>query len=101
MLKRIAAMLCIASVLFIVGCAAHVHNIGDGPPRPSRPQEEIVERQWYLLWGLVPINEIDTNDIAGDATDYQIVTSMTVVDWLVAVVLSPASIYSRTVVVKK
>lgn len=30
MLKRIAAMLCIASVLFIVGCAAHVHNIGDG-----------------------------------------------------------------------
>ena len=65
MLDKIGALLCIAFLLFMVGCAAHTHQVGAG----AQGSETIEARQWYVLWGLVPVNDVDTHAMAAGATD--------------------------------
>lgn len=58
-------------------------------------------RQWYVLWGLVPINDVDTNAMAGQSTDYEITTSVTVVDFIINAIGSYVTVNCRTVEVRK
>ena len=60
MQKKLIFMCIIISMLFI-GCATHVHHIGAGP----QIGDKVTARQYYLLWGLVPLNSIDTIEMAG------------------------------------
>ncbi len=57
--------------------------------------------KWYVLWGLVPINNVDTNAMAEGATDYEITTALTPLDVVISVVLGQVTVYSRTVTVQK
>ena len=99
----------IISILF-VGCATHVHHIGMGP----QIGEKITARQWYLFYGLIPINSVNTNKMAGMdmngnfITNYEIQTQTGPADILIAMGLGmitlgvgPAIIQSRTVTVTK
>ena len=61
----------------------------------------MMERQWYVLYGLVPINEVDTNAMAGAATDYEIMTQHTGLDVIINIFTGAISINSRTVIVRK
>ena len=95
---RIATLTLIAfCVLTLIGCASHTHTIGHGPAFDRTE----VQRQWYILYGLVPINEIDTQVMADGKSNYEITTQVTIVDWLYMTVLSPATITCRTVIVTK
>ena len=96
-MKRIIASVLLISMLLMVGCAAHVHQIGKGGT--GSDYEEM--RQWYILFGLVPINDVDTNDMADGATDYTITTEYNPVDFVVSFFLGFVSISSRTVTVEK
>ena len=58
--NRLIAITLIISMLFI-SCATHLHTVGYGPQIGVKA----TARQYYLLWGLVPINTIDTNEMAG------------------------------------
>ena len=58
--NKLIAITLIISMLFI-SCATHIHTIGYGPQSGVKA----TARQYYLLWGLVPINTIDTNEMAG------------------------------------
>ena len=58
--NKLIAITLIISMLFI-SCATHLHNVGYGPQIGVKA----TARQYYLLWGLVPINTIDTNEMAG------------------------------------
>ena len=49
---------------------AHIHTIGDGP----QTGESNSERQWYALFGLVALNEVDVDAMADGAADYEIQT---------------------------
>ena len=60
MQKKLIVICIIISMVFI-GCATHVHNIGVGPQIGYK----VTARQYYLLWGLVPLNSVDTNEMAG------------------------------------
>ncbi|MEA3475328.1 MAG: hypothetical protein U9R23_02615 [Candidatus Cloacimonadota bacterium] len=98
MIKKITSVVIIILFLTIlVGCMAHVHKIGSGP------QGKGIEtaRQWYALWGLIPINEVDTNSMAGETTDYEIKTETTLVDGLISCFTSYVTINCRTVTVTK
>jgi hypothetical protein len=98
MRRRIIGMLMIFCMLLTIGCAAHVHTIGSGPP-PTAVTEE--SRQWYVLWGLVPINEIDSYEMAEGAEDYEITTEITPLDFVINIFTSLVTVNSRTVKVKK
>ena len=60
-MKKVVVMIMIVSSLLLIGCATHVHTVGYGPQSGVKA----TARQYYLLWGLVPINTIDTNEMAG------------------------------------
>ena len=97
MLKRYSAILMIACMLLVIGCATHVHKVGNG----AQGYDISNARQWYILWGLVPINEVDTNAMAGGASDYEIITSSTVIDMLIGAVAGSVTVSSRSVSVRK
>jgi len=97
MKKMIKVVTVVLLVLFFVGCTTHVHKVGSGPQ--TYDTEEL--RQWYILWGLVPINDVDTKDMAGDAINYKIKTEVTPIDVLISIPASTITVTSRTVTVVK
>ena len=97
MLKRYSAILMIACMLLVIGCATHVHKVGNG----AQGNDTTEARQWYILWGLVPINEVDTNAMAGGASDYEITTSATVIDILIGAVAGSVTVSTRSVSVRQ
>ena len=97
MFKKLSALLLIVGMLFVIGCASHMHTVGKG----AQGTDMIESRQWYVLWGLVPINEVDTQAMAGGATDYNIITEVNVLDAIINAFVGSATIYCRTVTVLK
>ena len=97
MKKMIKIVAIVLLLLVFIGCTTHIHKVGNGP-QTYNSQEE---RQWYILWGLVPLNEVDTNDMAGGAKDYEITTEVDGIDILIGIVASAVSVSSRTVTVTK
>ncbi len=84
-------------MLLVIGCATHVHKVGNG----AQGNDTTEARQWYILWGLVPINEVDTNAMAGGASDYEITTSLSVIDILIGAVAGSVTVSSRSVSVRQ
>jgi len=89
----------VALVLMLIlgGCATHIHQVGNG----AQGNNVVEARQWYILFGLAPLNTVDTNQMAGDATDYEIKTEITVLDFIFNIFTSYVTVNSRTVTVKK
>jgi hypothetical protein len=85
------------AVMLLAGCSAHTHIVGDG----AQGMQKMEQRQWYILWGLVPMNDVDTHAMAGNATDYTIHTEASVIDILIGMVAGIVTIGSRTVTVTK
>lgn len=97
MFRKLSVVFLIVGMLFVIGCAAHVHKVGNG----AQGNDITVARQWYVLWGIVPLNDVDTNALAEGATDYEIMTAVTPLDFVISAVLGQVSIYCRTVTVQK
>ena len=107
--SKLITITLIISMLFI-SCATHVHTVGHGPQKGIK----VTSRQFYLFYGLVPLNSVDTNKMAGiDSngnyiTDYEIQTQTGPIDIVLAFGLGlftygigPAIIQSRTVTITK
>ena len=98
MLKKITIFLVIMlTILFVFNCSTHIHTIGDGP----QTGEIKKERQWYILWGFVPLNDVVTNKMAGKETDYEIKTEMEPVDLVITFFTQIITVNCRTVTVTK
>lgn len=94
-MKKVTAMLLMTSlVLILVGCSAHIHKIGQG----AQGNNVIEERQWYILWGIVPLNDIRTDQMTS-AADYTIKTEQSVLDVIINIFTGAVTVYSRTVTV--
>ena len=107
--NKLITITLIISMLFI-SCATHLHTVGYGPQTGAK----VTSRQFYLLYGLVPLNSVDTKEMAGiDSngnyiTDYEIKTQTGPIDIVLAFGLGlitygigPAIIQSRTVTVTR
>ncbi len=97
MFRKLSAVLLIVGILFVIGCAAHTHKVGNGAQGIHMTEA----RQWYALWGLTPLNEVNTSAMAGSATDYEITTEINTVDFIINALAGSISIYTRTVTVRK
>ena len=72
----------LVSSLLIVGCSTHIHTVGYGPQSGIAK----TERQYYLLWGLIPINTVNTQaDLDKDEINYEIRTQSGVTDYFVMI----------------
>ena len=83
--------------MLFIGCSAHAHTVGAGP---QTGQVETA-RQWYILFGAIPLNDVDTNEMAGDTENYEIATTTGFVDILIGIPASYITVSSRTVTVTK
>jgi hypothetical protein len=59
------------------------------------------QRQWYILWGLVPLNNVDTYHMAGGTKDYEIKTEASALDVIISIFTGIVTVNSRTVTVTK
>ena len=78
------------------GCMAHHHSVGLGPTGTG----EQVERQWYILFGLVAANDIDPQRMAAGLTSYSVTSEYGLIDILLAPFLLPFTVTTRTVTVR-
>jgi len=78
------------------GCVSHQHSIGLGATGTGVE----TARQYYVLFGLAKVNEVDPQRMAAGLTSYSIDTSFSFLDLLLAPFLLPLTATSRTVVVR-
>jgi hypothetical protein len=96
-MKRLAAGVALAALLLVTACATHIHTVGSGPAGSNTQ----IQRQWYVLWGLVPINNVDTKVMAGDAANYRIMTQSNFLDIVISAFTGIATVNCRSVTVTK
>jgi hypothetical protein len=96
-MKKLVIAMMIVSTLVIVGCSTHVHTVGAGP----QTGQVTSERQWWILFGLIPLNSVDVGAMAGGATDYEIQTQMAPTDIVLNIFTQYVTVNSRTVTVTK
>lgn len=95
---RIRAAACILAVCFLfAGCFTQQHVIGDGARNGQT--EEV--RQWYALWGLIPINTVDTYELADGAENYEVKTEFTALDFIIGIFTGLVSVHPMTVTVTR
>ena len=99
-MKKAVVMIMIVSSLFLIGCSTHYHTVGTGP----QTGVSNTARQFYLLYGLIPINSVDTGAMAGGAANYEIQTQVGPMDVVINVASAVAIagiVSSRSVTVTK
>ena len=78
-------------------CYSLEHVVGDG----ARGNTSKEKKQWYALWGMMPLNEVDSQNMSNGATDYTIKTSVTLGDFIVTAFTGVISVTRQTVKVIK
>lgn len=97
-MKRVKLFALVVTLsLVVTSCATHLHAVGSGP----KAGESLEARQWYILWGLVPLNNVDTHAMAGSTQDYQIKTQTSPLDIIMNIFTGIVTVNSRTVTVTK
>jgi len=92
--RRIAAAtLIITFFLITAGCYKNVHQVGLG----AQTGVKIEKRQWFALWGLVPLNEVDSQQLSAGATNYTLRTENTTTDVIIGIVCGAGLFSPRTV----
>ncbi|MFH1374560.1 MAG: hypothetical protein ABII79_12270 [bacterium] len=96
-MRKVVAVFMLAVMVFIVGCAAHTHVVGGG----AQGNETSQERQWYILFGIVPLNNVETDVMAAGENDYTIKTEQSALDFIMNIFTGLITVSSRTVTVSK
>ena len=103
-LKRMTAVTLAATILFVtagsnIGCFTQTFDVGAG----ASGAESQEFQQWYALWGLVPITQIedDVENYTADAQDYTIRTEFTPLDIVIGIFTGFVTIQPKTVTIEK
>ena len=101
-MKKIVIVNLMIFSLLLVGCSTNIHTVGTGPETGMTN----VARQYYLFWGLIPLNSVNTNQMARDmqAENYEIQTQLGPVDVAIntaSLMVIGGLVSSRTVTVTK
>jgi hypothetical protein len=100
-MKRRLASVPLAVLLFLPSCWTLTHTVGTGAS--AHPEEVGSARQWSILFGLVPLNRVDSGTLPGVAgsPNYTITAEQSFFDVCVNLLTSLVTIHSRTVTVTR
>jgi PBP1b-binding outer membrane lipoprotein LpoB len=84
-------------VLLLSSCMTLTHTVGTG----GSTGVKVEQKQWYALWGLVPINHVDSKAMAGGTANYTIQSQVKFVDYIIAAFTEIVTINVQTVTVIK
>ena len=73
--------------IILTSCNATMHTVGTGGKGDCKSvgQYDAKKKQWYLFWGLLPLNKVDSKDLAGGAQNYTVRTTTSFGDGLIAI----------------
>ena len=93
-MKRTMCNLCcaLALALPLTACNSMTHTVGSG----GTGGNQVSHRTWYVLWGLIPVNEKDSKDLAAGATDYTVHAERDALDIILNIFTSFVSLVSRS-----
>lgn len=94
MLKKVLVITMMTASLS--ACMTVEHTVGQGAQGP----QTATERQWYVLWGLVPINKVNSQQMAQGKADYTVKSEVQPLDVIINAVTGFISVYSQTVEVQ-
>lgn len=95
--KLMLAAASLALISMLSGCFAQVHKVGSG----AAGTNVTAQQQWFILFGLIPLTQVDSNAMAAGATNYEIRTEHTAIDWIISIFTQIVTVYPRTVTVTK
>ncbi len=96
MKKLLSIILLVSVTLLVASCYTQHHVVGEG----AKGNRVETSRTWYVLWGLVPINKVDTKEMAKGAKDYEITTQFTFLDMVIGFFTGIITVYPMSVEVK-
>lgn len=99
-LKKLVVLSLVAVLaLANVGCFVQKHDVGQG----ATGGEEREFNQWFILWGLVPITQIedDVESAYAGATDYTVTSQFTPLDCVINFFTSFVTIYRKSITVER
>lgn len=95
-MKKLFLSLAVVTILFS-SCYTLTHTVGSG----GSGGEKVEKRAWYILFGLVPLNTVESKAMAGNSENYTVTSSRTVVDVLLNIITGIVTVGSQTVSVQK
>lgn len=95
--KLMLAAAGLALIGMMSGCYTQIHKVGTG----AAGSNVSAQRQWFILWGLLPLTQVDSNAMAAGATNYEVRTEHTVIDVIISFFTSIVTVYPRSVTVTK
>ena len=97
-MKTLIALSLTAAILVASpGCYTFNHKVGTGGTTGQVQQESA----WFVLWGIIPLTNPDSQAMAGGASDYTVTTRFEPLDVLISFFTGIATIHKQTVTVKK
>ena len=95
--KMLSVLMIVVLLVTFGGCVAQTFVVGNGA-KGSQVEDA---KQWYILWGLVPLNKVDTKEMAKGSTDYTVYTVDSFVDVIIGCVTGIVTVSCRSVSVTK
>ncbi len=83
--------------LIMASCMTLEHTVGTG----AKGNTVVEKKQWYALWGAIPINKVDSKEMAQGATNYTIKSQFKFVDYVITYFTSVVTVCVQTVEVTK
>jgi PBP1b-binding outer membrane lipoprotein LpoB len=83
--------------LLLSSCMTLTHVVGNGATSGVSTEK----KQWYALWGLVPINTVDSKAMASGASNYTIKSQVKFIDYVISAFTSIVTVNVQTVSVQK
>jgi hypothetical protein len=94
MKNLVIILLLVVMVLYCTtGCYTFDHRVGSG----GKGKNTKDKGAWFILWGLVPLNTVDSQWMAGSADNYDVTTRFTFLDVIISIFTSLVSIHKQTV----
>ena len=86
-----------AIALTMASCFTSEHIVGKG----ASSSESAEKRQWFALFGLIPINKVDSKSMASGSTNYTVKVERSFIDGLIGIFTGIVTIYPQTITVTK
>ena len=83
--------------LLLSSCMTLTHVVGTG----GSSGDSVEQKQWYALWGLVPINEVNSKEMAGGAANYTITSQQKFVDVIISAFTGIVTVTVQNVSIQK
>ena len=85
--RKVIIVISLGIIIMFSSCMATMHTVGTGGKGncKEKGQYDAKKKQWYLFWGALPLNKVDSKELAGGTQNYTVRTTTSLGDFLIAI----------------